>query len=483
MKLSSQLYLGFFVIPALMIMGISIYSYVSFERMDQQLTTIYDDRAIPIEQLKRISDAYGISIIDSVNKAHAGMISLRAALEEINSSQPIIEKNWQAYQKTKQTEEEQMIVGEITGLFKQVNGQIKELEEVLVTNPKPSALDAFDGSLYQQVDPLIQGINRLIDLQLRVAKEEREKANIVYNQIQLFFKVLLGLVVLIASPIGFFLSQSILGRFKKTVYAMASTSTQIAATTEQHERIVSQQASAVNQTTTTMDQLTVSFQSMAEQAEMSTVRAKEVLNLALGGSKTVARSLTGMSNLKQKMEKIQSKIMCLSEQTDQIANISGVVKILANQTNMLALNAAVEAVRAGEYGKGFAVVATEIRKLADQSQASVAQINDLVTEIQTAINSTVMVTDEGTKTLEDESKIAQETSLVFNQVKDAVNEVVLNSQQISLSAQQQSTAIQQVLQSMNSLHQASRETVAGIGQTKIGLQNLNKSALELKGVV
>jgi hypothetical protein len=114
-----------------------------------------------------------------------------------------------------------------------------------------------------------------------------------------------------------------------------------------------------------------------------------------------------MNALREKVDAIADQILRLSEQTNQIGGISGLVSDLANQTNMLALNAAVEAVLAGEHGKGLAVVSGEIRKLADQSRKSAEKINALVADIQTAINSTVMVTDEGTKTVEEGVKIAQ----------------------------------------------------------------------------
>jgi methyl-accepting chemotaxis protein len=194
-------------------------------------------------------------------------------------------------------------------------------------------------------------------------------------------------------------------------------------------------------------------------------------------------SLDSMNNLKNKVEKIQEQIVHLSEQTGQIGNISTVVSDLANQTNMLALNAAVEAVRAGENGKGFAVVATEIRKLADQSKKSATQIYSLVADIQGAINSTVMVTDEGTKTVEDGSAIAQETAQVFASMSDSINNIVVNSQQILLNAKQQAIAIQQVVDAMNSLNQAAAQAANGVTQTKIGTKKLNEAALDLQAII
>ena len=189
--------------------------------------------------------------------------------------------------------------------------------------------------------------------------------------------------------------------------------------------------------------------------------------------------------------------MHLSEQTNQIGNITRLVTDIANQTNMLSLNAAVEAARAGENGKGFAVVASEIRKLADQSKKSAEKIHTLISDIQNAISVTVMVTEEGKKNAEAGIKLSQETASAFSSMTQAINDVVLKnqeisltsindvaaiSQQISLTSKQQAVAIQQVVEAMNNINQGATQTASGLVQTKIGSQQLNKTALELKAL-
>lgn len=86
----------------------------------------------------------------------------------------------------------------------------------------------------------------------------------------------------------------------------------------------------------------------------------------------------------------------------------------------------------------------------------------MVSEIQSAINSTVMVTDEGTKTVAAGVQVAKKTDQAFAGVADAVNTVVLNNQQISLNLKQQVDAIQQVVQAMDSINQGAKETAIGI---------------------
>ncbi|TAF51837.1 MAG: methyl-accepting chemotaxis protein [Oscillatoriales cyanobacterium] len=292
-------------------------------------------------------------------------------------------------------------------------------------------------------------------------------------------------VALIGSGLfmAWFITQFIAKQLNRASSSIVSSSSQIAATVAEQERATAQQAASVNETTTTMDELNASARQVMEQAEAATMSAREALQESESGTQAVELTMESMILLKDKVGAIAQQILRLSEQTNQIGNISTLVSDLANQTNMLALNAAVEAVRAGEHGRGFSVVASEIRKLADRSKQSAAQIGNLVADIQTAINSTVMVTDEGTKTVESGVIRSQETSNSLAGIRGAVDRVVLNNQQISLTIKQQVTAIQQVVEAMNSLNSAAQESASGIGQVKTGTQLLNEAAENLSTLV
>ncbi|EAW38781.1 methyl-accepting chemotaxis protein [Lyngbya sp. PCC 8106] len=388
-------------------------------------------------------------------------------------------------------------VEELT-LYPPQKKRISQLRELVSQYDRISrpALELAQQGKYEEAASLInnqngtQYVRQIEQLILEISVQEEELLNQgteeTLNSLSwLNYALLFGtlLVIILAISIATLIATNISQTIQQATQVMASSSTEIAAALEEQERTANQQASAVNETTTTMNELSTSSKSTAEQAESSVMDAKQALNLTENGSKAVEKTLDGMADLREKVDAIAQQIIRLSEQTNQIGNISKLVSDLANQTNMLALNAAVEAVRAGEHGKGFAVVAAEIRKLSDESQKSAQRINTLVTDIQSAINSTVIVTEEGTKTVLSGVEIAQMTALALMGVSDSVNNVVLNNQQISLNTQQQAIAISQVLEAMNSINQGSNETANGLNQTKTGLQRLNQVALELQSTL
>lgn len=277
------------------------------------------------------------------------------------------------------------------------------------------------------------------------------------------------IAIVLGSSVAFFIARRVVQPINQVATAIASSASEIAAAVEQQEYTASQQAAAVSETTTTMDELSASSRQSAEQAEAAASSAQQALVLVDGNGSGGRQAGLHHTSLRDKVGQISEQILRLSEQTSQIGSISILVSDLANQTNMLALNAAVEAARAGEHGKGFAVVAAEIRKLADQSRKSAERINSLVSDVQNATNSTVMVADEGTKTVEG--------------IVTTINNITVNNQQISLTAKQQAIAIQQVVDAMISLNQRALETASGISQTKVSTQKLNEAAHDLKAVV
>lgn len=126
--------------------------------------------------------------------------------------------------------------------------------------------------------------------------------------------------------------------------------------------------------------------SIAENAQNRANMAKDIRNKAA----TIHEETVTASEKTQRMyEEIdaQGKVALeKSKAVEKVNALAAAIQDIASQTNLLALNASIEAARAGEAGRGFAVVATEIGALAEQSSNTVADIMNIVAEVQSAVN-------------------------------------------------------------------------------------------------
>ncbi|MBQ1172405.1 MAG: methyl-accepting chemotaxis protein [Lachnospiraceae bacterium] len=211
-----------------------------------------------------------------------------------------------------------------------------------------------------------------------------------------------------------------------------------------------------------------------------------------------SRILTQLSAIN---DKTRAAVEMVSEQTnvtnESVLEIQAAVEMIteiASETNLLSLNASIEAARAGEAGKGFAVVAAEIQKLAEQSNTSAKQIEEIIAKITLESEKSVSIIEDIKNVIEQQNKDVQATQEAFKRVKSGIASSLQGIENITDRTIQLDTARVKVVDIVSSLSAIAEENAASTQETlasateansiirKIGkdAQGVNSVAIDLK---
>ncbi|HEX4856225.1 MAG TPA: methyl-accepting chemotaxis protein [Limnobacter sp.] len=170
-----------------------------------------------------------------------------------------------------------------------------------------------------------------------------------------------------------------------------------------------------------------------------------------------------ISNVSVAAQRQEASVNMVAELERQASNIGDIIKAvvrIADQTNLLALNAAIEAARAGKHGKGFAVVADEVRTLAETSEKSAKQIQDLVGQIQGEVKDISEGINRSAASVKSQVERGVSITAQLNTIRTNAAEVLAAVREVATGAQQSVTAAQQALKGSESIATAAEEQSA-----------------------
>src|SRR5579862_3946118 len=241
-----------------------------------------------------------------------------------------------------------------------------------------------------------------------------------------------------------------------------------------------EQASSINQITASLEEIEKSTNQTLEKAKTLGKAAERTSEKGQKGLEAVEQSIQGMKEVREKVQIIAQTILDLSNQTQQVGEITAVVNTLAQQSKMLALNASIEAAKAGEAGKGFAVVAVEVKNLAEQSEQATTQVQKILEDIKHAAEKAVMVTEEGTKGVDHGTSLVEQTGDIIRSLSEVIRETTSASQQIEAAVRQESIGIEQITAGMGEINQVTSSFVVSVKQTTEAIDNLSQISRNLK---
>jgi methyl-accepting chemotaxis protein len=281
-------------------------------------------------------------------------------------------------------------------------------------------------------------------------------------------------VVILAAAISFLLPRTLGRQIGTAVGQVQSSSAELQAAANQQATGARQQATAMNEISTTISELLATSRQIAESAQRVARIAEQTTTSARDGEQIMRDASESVAAIPRQVDQIVNHMLELGKKSQQIGGVLDIVSELAEQTNILAINATIEAAGAGESGRRFGVVADEIRNLADRVAGSTKQIRVLIEDVRTAVNTTVMATETGSKTVHAGMRQFGDVTSAFRQIGSLIATTTEAAKEIELSTKQQTSAVEQVTLAIGNVAQATRESEASSGQT---LQTASQLAL------
>lgn len=271
--------------------------------------------------------------------------------------------------------------------------------------------------------------------------------------------------LLFVAATAFYITRSLSGQIGSAVRHVQSSSAELQSAASQQASGAKESTTAMNEINTTISELQASSRQIAESAQRVAHVAEETSSAARAGDQTVQKTHESVGGIKRQVDLIVVHMLDLGKKSQQIGGILEIINELAEQTNILAINATIEAAGAGDAGKRFSVVADEIRKLADRVGGSTKEIRVLIEEIRSAVNTTVMATEGGSKAVDLGARQFVEVTAALKQITELLGTTTQAAREIQLSTKQQSTAVEQVNVAVSQVAKASQETEISANQT------------------
>ncbi|WP_434649226.1 methyl-accepting chemotaxis protein [Pseudomonas sp. D1-2] len=277
--------------------------------------------------------------------------------------------------------------------------------------------------------------------------------------------------------------RQLIGGIGEGVTQIASAADQLSAVTEQTSAGVNSQKVETDQVATAMHEMTATVQEVARNAEEASEAAVAADQQAREGDKVVGEAIAQIERLAKEVGNSTAAMGDLKRESDKIGSVLDVIKSVAQQTNLLALNAAIEAARAGEAGRGFAVVADEVRSLAQRTQKSTEEIEELIVGLQNGTEQVATIMDNSRSLTDSSVELTRRAGGSLANITRTVSAIQSMNQQIAAAAEQQSAVAEEINRSVLNVRDVSEQTASSSEETAASSAELARLGVHLQTLV
>ena len=262
----------------------------------------------------------------------------------------------------------------------------------------------------------------------------------------------------------------------RAVAVASSTNSRIA----QAHDFVTRQRDEVDQIATAVNEMSATSQEVASNI-VQTAEATEAAEQGTSSSlDLVARTSDAIGHLAEDLNEADEVVNALVEDTGNIGMVIQVIKDIAEQTNLLALNAAIEAARAGEQGRGFAVVADEVRTLAQRTQDSTKEIEEIIGRLIEQAGKSRTAMSSGVAKARATVELAQESRQSLETINQAISTVSDMASQIAAAAEEQTAVSEEINRNVHNISDLAIDTTDNVKSARDESEHLASMMTELQ---